>query len=396
LLASKYTPHLHENLVRLSAWLPFAEAVKTLHALVGVQASAASARRATEGAGAAYVALQDAAVATLEQKTPRAPARPDQVVLSADGAMVPLLHGQWSEVRTLAIGEVQVTAKGEVHTQHHSYFSRLASAEEFTRLALIETHQRGIEHSPQVAAVMDGADWLQGFADHHCPRAVRILDFAHAAQRIGEIGQALFGGATDQAQVWTEHWLHALKHDGPAALLAELQAQQAQHPTLEVLAKHLAYLEKRQHQMAYPAFSQQGWPIGSGMVESANKNVVEARLKGTGMHWQATHVNPMLALRTILCSDRWETAWPQIEAHLRTQTVQQRRHRCQQRRQAKDDRLFAEAMARQLAEAPPAPPPTADQPPATDTAATAKVKHRPAANHPWRRAAIGRARPRHA
>ena len=38
--------------------------------------------------------------------------------------------------------------------------------------------------------------------------------------------------------------------------------------------------------MHYPEFRRNGWPIGSGMVESANKNVVEARLKGAGMHWQ--------------------------------------------------------------------------------------------------------------
>ena len=29
--------------------------------------------------------------------------------------------------------------------------------------------------------------------------------------------------------------------------------------------------------MQYSQFREQGWPIGSGMVESANKNVVEAR-----------------------------------------------------------------------------------------------------------------------
>jgi hypothetical protein len=122
--------------------------------------------------------------------------------------------------------------------------------------------------------------------------------------------------------------------------------------------------------MLNPQFIQQGWPIGSGMVESANKDVVEARLKGTGMHWQATHVNPMLAIPNILCSDRWETAWPQIETHLRTQATQHRRQQRQQRRQAKDERLLADTMARQPAESPPAP----------ETANTAKVKHRPAAN----------------
>ena len=39
------------------------------------------------------------------------------------------------------------------------------------------------------------------------------------------------------------------------------------------------------------------------MVESANKVVVQARLKGAGMHWEPTHVNPMLALRTAACNE---------------------------------------------------------------------------------------------
>jgi hypothetical protein len=305
--------------------------------------------------------------------------------------MVPLVHGEWKEVRTLVIGEVETPPKGEVRTCKHSYFSRLASAEEFTRLALVETHQRGIENSPHVAAVMDGADWLQGLADHHCPHAVRILDFPHAAQRIGEIGQALPGAVSDQAQPWTQRWLHSLKHEGPQPVLAELRVRQAQQPTLEPLRKHLAYLEKRESQMLYPAFSQHGWPIGSGMVESANKNVVEARLKGTGMHWRDTHVNPMLALRTILCSDRWETAWPQIETLLRIQAQQQRRLRRQQRAQVKHDRLFAQALPRQTTAAPPTQPtlvPPANLSPAADTRALPKPHHRPSPNHPWRHTKI--------
>src|SRR5436305_1520069 len=49
--------------------------------------------------------------------------------------------------------------------------------------------------------------------------------------------------------------------------------------------------------MQYPTYQQAGWPIGSGSVESANKVVVEARLKGAGMRWQRHNVNRMLALR---------------------------------------------------------------------------------------------------
>ena len=44
-----------------------------------------------------------------------------------------------------------------------------------------------------------------------------------------------------------------------------------------------------------PGYQELGWPIGSGSVESANKGVVQARLKGAGMRWERSHVNPMLA-----------------------------------------------------------------------------------------------------
>lgn len=53
-------------------------------------------------------------------------------------------------------------------------------------------------------------------------------------------------------------------------------------------------------------------------MESANKLVVERRLKGSGMHWARAHVNPMV-LRAMACSDRWPEAWPQIVQRVRQQ-----------------------------------------------------------------------------
>src|SRR5436305_6771610 len=77
--------------------------------------------------------------------------------------------------------------------------------------------------------------------------------------------------------------------------------------------------------MQYPQYQEQGWPLGSGMVESANKVVVQARLKGAGMHWEPAHVNPMLALRTAACSERWDEAWQD--------TIQQQRSQLSTKRQ---------------------------------------------------------------
>ncbi len=410
LLPGECTPRLQEAVTLLSTLVPFQVAVDTLAQLLGVRVSKASAVRMTEAAGAAYVAIQAAEVAALEQAAPVAPVGGERLIVSADGAMAPLLHGEWGEVRTVAIGVVPPAAAGpqppEVgeplapsligtpaapHTQALSYFSRLTTAENFTRLALVETHRRGVEQARQVAAVMDGADWLQTFADHHCPKAVRILDFPHAAQRLTEIGKALWGEGSAQATTWTTTWAHRLKQEGPVPLLAELARLRTQFPTSEPLRSHATYLEKRQAQLQYPQFSQQGWPIGSGAIESANKLVVEARLKGAGMHWQRKNVDPMLALRNLLGNDRWAQAWPHIQTHLIDQAEaphrQRARHRHDARQTAQHEATLA-ARRTQFAALHPEPDIAAQPTPESPDSKS----HKPDANHPWRRSPIGRAR----
>lgn len=327
LLPGMLTPHGHECLVRLAGWMPFEKAAEMLEDFMGIHASRIVSQKYTEEAGQAYEQIQSEEVERLEKDTPFAEQGADKIQISADGAMVPLLHGVWAEARTLVIGEVQpaVEEQGEmvVHTRNLSYFSRKVNAEEFQRLALVEIHRRGVEKAKEVAAIMDGADWEQGFTDYHCPQATRILDLPHAAEHVNGIGEFLHGEHTPESQAWLREQLHRLKHTGPDALLLEFQKLQQQYPESQAISGNLAYLEKRKDQMQYPLFQAQGWPIGSGIVESGNKLVVEARLKGSGMHWAEQHVNPMLAIRNIICSDRWKEEWPKIEARLR----QQKQHR---------------------------------------------------------------------
>jgi hypothetical protein len=329
LLPGKLTPREHECLVRLSGWMPFGKAVELLGDFVGIEVSQIVAQHYTETAGALYVQMQEEEVVRLEREMPEATCQADKLLISADGAMVPLRHGVWAEVRTLVVGEVQpaVEEKGEpvVHTRNLSYFSRKVSAQEFGRLALVEIQRRGVENAREVAAVMDGADWEQGFVDFHCPQAIRILDFAHAAEHLNAIGEFLHGEHTPESQAWLKDRTRRLKQEGPEALLLELETLRRQHSDAEILSSNLAYLQKRKEQIQYPRFQAQGWPIGSGAVESGNKLVVQARLKGAGMHWAEEHINPMLALRNILCSHRWREDWPKIEARLRQQTRQRRK-----------------------------------------------------------------------
>ena len=319
------------------------------------------------------------------------------------GRIIPLVGGEWAEVKTLVIGVVQPpkVVKGEtvIRTAEHSYFSRLTDSDTFQRVALVETQRRGVETAAAVGFVTDGSEWLQKFADHHRVDAVRILDFPHAGEHLAPVGQVRFGEGSAEAQSWLKTQLHTLKHDGPTAVVAEVVRLVAAQPETPDLAGHLAYLEKRTAHMQYPTFLAAGWPIGDGAVESGNKLVVEARLKGSGMHWARPHVDPMLALRNIVCSDRWDEAWPQIVRTMRQQTQQRRTERRHQRRTAHDcttaplagaapsaGALVAPAPAAKIRETPVRP---ASTPPAQ---AQPGQPWRPPADHPWRRMPVGRVR----
>jgi hypothetical protein len=372
LLPGQLTPLLQDHLAHLGAWMPFAKAASMLERFTQVVVSKSTAQRHTEAIGMAYEAVQLAEVEQIEQEWPEVEPGPDKLLLSVDGAFVPLVHGEWAEVKTLVLSEVAearlVDGKTVVATHSHSYFSRVAEAEVFQRLTFGELYRRRLEAVEQIASVSDGAEWIQGFIDYHAPGATRILDFPHAAQRICQIGEAVLGAEHASLRAWQSRQLHQLKHHGATPVLENLRSFAAAHLTVGVVAENLTYLQKREAQMQYPSFLSEGWPIGSGVVESGNKLVVEARLKGAGMHWSRASVNPLLALRNAVCNDRWAEAWQQSASHIRRFGVRRRQVEPKQKPAAMPSE--AVCAAAQVTE-----------PEAVDLLRERK----PAASHPWRR-----------
>jgi hypothetical protein len=308
---SGLSPHAHECLVRLGAWMPFVHAAEELEAILGVQVSQSTVRRLTEEAGKLCCQQQQEP----ETQTSSPKTTLPTMAMSADGAMVHIRGNGWHEVKTLVIGQVkpvQATArKRDQHrrTSDHTVFSRLADAETFAELCMGEISRRGIDEAPAVCAVQDGAVWLQGFVDVHRHDAVRILDFAHASEYVNAIGEEVRTRGGHLPTDWFEGVLHRLKHDGPSRVLKHLGWLVKRFGTSSTLQGNLNYLLKREAQMQYPAYQAAGLPIGSGMVESAHKRVLQARLKGAGMQWTAPNVNAMLALRVAIDNDRWDHEW---------------------------------------------------------------------------------------
>jgi hypothetical protein len=111
--------------------------------------------------------------------------------------------------------------------------------------------------------------------------------------------------------------------------------------------------------------------------------VVQARLKGAGMHWEPGHVNPMLALRTAVCSERWDEAWQDTLQEQRSQHATSRKLRATTRVQSQ--LACALLLLLRLCPSPSKPKPALPGPSRPGPAATLPGSCRPSANHPWKR-----------
>lgn len=327
-------PHAQDTLVRLSSELPFRRAVKHLEQTLGVVVHASTARRQTLAVGQRMLEVQNTQAQPLAA-CPEEPAAA-RLAMSSDGSMVPLVGGVWAEVKMVAIGAVERRSrKGaeQTVTTNLTYFARLAPAATFADQASAELRRRGVERATEVCAIQDGAEWIQGFVDGHRHDALRILDFAHAASYVYEIADKVREGAGHLPPQWVDSILHRLKHEGPTRVLLHLTHLARRYPQIQ---EQVTYLQKRRDLMDYPTYRAAGWPIGSGSVESSHRWVVQARLKGAGMHWKPEHVNPMLAVRLALLNERWTEAWHdqhrlrRRQQHLKRQARQQQRLREQQ------------------------------------------------------------------
>lgn len=304
--ASGYSPWIVAGAVRLGMAGPFVPAATLLTHFTGVAMHPSTLRRLTVAAGATMRQLELAFVDTIPVGGGEAATAPMQV--SMDGSMVPLVEG-WREVKLVAIGE---RAEAGALTAL-SYAATLGTVEAFEEEAEGELARRGIPGARDVVTVNDGAEWIQRVVDLHCPRAVRVLDFAHAAEYLAHAAREAFGEGTEAAQTWFMTQRHTLRHADPETVLTALRALPAGVQRDDACR----YLAARRAQIAYRTFVDRGWPIGSGCVESAHKGIVQERLKRRGMRWSRPVAEGMLALRIVDANDRWEGTWDQVASQQR-------------------------------------------------------------------------------
>src|SRR2546429_8896441 len=96
--------------------------------------------------------------------------------------------------------------------------------------------QVGLGAADQWIALTDGGNGLEPFIDVNFPRAVKILDFQHAAGHLATFAKQFRPGRLGERSLAA--WCHTLKHAGGAQLLRVLERLKVNQMTPEVRAEY--------------------------------------------------------------------------------------------------------------------------------------------------------------
>lgn len=167
----------------------------------------------------------------------------------------------------------------------------------------------GLKDYSDLSARADGADWICELTRVNFPGARFLVDFYHTAEHVCDFGKAVHGEGTKESSTANKKMCHMLKHEGPQALLDNVNGLPLRKKHEVKARKELVgYVAKRARHMDYPSYIKEGLDIGSGLVESACKEILNRRVK-QGRGWLVENGMAIAHLRAAWISGEWETFW---------------------------------------------------------------------------------------
>jgi hypothetical protein len=184
------------------------------------------------------------------------------------------------------------------------YTAYIGSAQEFRGHVLNIAIQAGYGTIRDVVLIGDGAAWIRNLGNELFPDAVQILDLYHLKENIYTYAKNKFNHNEKEYVPWAENVIAKVENGKVQEALRLL-------PVSEKLPAGVVnlrtYILNNLDKIKYPEYRAKGYFVGSGAIESANKVILQRRLKQAGMRWSVSGAQAVLTLRAKVESRRWDS-----------------------------------------------------------------------------------------
>lgn len=233
------------------------------------------------------------------------------VIAQADGSMICTVKPgkrkakktrEWKEIRLAA-----AQAQGKVET---FYAATFLEVDEVGRRWGHCAREAGWGLKSQVHALGDGAEWIRlQTREVFGQQGSFLCDFFHVSEYLAAAALSCRAHAPNQ---WRKTQQKRLKAGAIAKVMKALEENLEPNGTPEenspVRNCH-RYLSNRTDCLDYPRAIRLELPIGSGLIESGHRHVLQSRLKKAGTAWLLEHADQIANLRVLRANGKWITLW---------------------------------------------------------------------------------------
>ena len=206
-----------------------------------------------------------------------------------------------------------------------------ASVEKDASTVCEEVFQEALRRDPEMkrkwCIPVDGAEHqlanIESCIEKHGVKdATIIIDFVHVTEYVWQAAFCFNPEGSEAAEAWVgERLLKILQGkatDVAAGMRQSATKRMLSKPDRKAVDKCADYLLKYSPMLRYDLYLQQGFPIGTGVIEGACRYLVKDRMDITGARWGLQCAEAILKLRSVQSSEDFDAYWE----HHKTQELQ--------------------------------------------------------------------------
>ena len=198
--------------------------------------------------------------------------------------------------------------RDKVRNIHYRSSLVQSKEQEFKNLAEEVGQRRG---SRELVCVLDGASTLSRLAQVYFPDAKIILDIIHVLDYLWPAVHAFEKEGTTKAQATACFWLTLILSGKVGYVIGALRQRltkagnKLNSKQIEDVEAAIRYYENHRCYMRYDEYLKAGYPIGTGVIESACGHIVKDRMEVAGARWKIKGAEPVLHLRCVYNNNEW-------------------------------------------------------------------------------------------
>ena len=228
-------------------------------------------------------------------------------VRSSDGK-----SARWCEVKTGLVASsknfkkvLNKDGEYEIRLGKREYTCYLGSVDQFKKFLLSMCTRNNYDLYDDIVMLTDGAEWIKSIKKEYFPKALQILDFFHLSENTYNFLKYIYKDNLNLAENLWKEWCIYYK-EGQYKKVLDLTKKYKDQKLGVGITNIYNYIIKNEENINYPRYMAKDVFIGSGAIESANKRVVQGRLKNPGMIWNGINAQYILSLVAKYYSDLWD------------------------------------------------------------------------------------------